>query len=94
MEESNVRGEYLFKYYKDEGLIDKYIRETEFTRESILDYLCEGEKDKKSIEPYINSYLDRLLEEPLKSIEVTKINETGRVFYKQTELAEKLLLRI
>ncbi len=94
MEKGRTIGEERFQYKKDE--IDKYIRETKkFTEGSILDYICEDEKDKELIEPYVGSYLDRLLEEPLKSIKRTEINlETGEVFYEQTELAKNLSLRI
>ncbi len=95
MEKGRTIGEERFQYKKDE--IDKYIRETEeFTKESILDYICEDEKDEeKLIEPYVGSYLNRLLKKPLNSIERTGINlETGEVFYEQTELAKKLSLRI
>ncbi|RLJ01852.1 MAG: hypothetical protein DRP10_02970 [Candidatus Aenigmatarchaeota archaeon] len=94
--ENNTKGEYLFEYYKDRGLIDKYIRETEnFTIRSLLDYLCNREEDKEELRPYVEEYIKLLLKQPSPSIEIEKIDlNKGIIIYKQTESAKKFLLRI
>jgi len=94
--ENNTKGEYFFGYYKDRGLIDKYIRETkDFTIRSLLDYLCNREEDKEELRPCVEEYIKLLLKPPSPSIEIEKIDlNKGIIIYKQTELAKKFLLRI
>ncbi len=64
----------------------------EFTLQSLLDYLYNYKENKEKLEPYITAYIDFL--KKYDDIEELRISEKREYIYKQTELVEKLLLRI